>query len=114
MKRATTSPPFKAEEIAAALKAAPERADDSACGYDPNDPAAVGAAWENAFVSRSLPELREKLAVRRRGPQKAPLKTFTGVRLDADIVEAFKSTGKGWQTRLNGALRDWLKTHSPI
>ena len=35
------------------------------------------------------------------------------VRYDAEVVEAFKATGKGWQTRMNAALRDWLKTHSP-
>lgn len=35
------------------------------------------------------------------------------VRYDADVVEAFKATGKGWQTRMNAALRDWLKDHSP-
>ena len=35
------------------------------------------------------------------------------VHYDADVVEAFKATGKGWQTRMNAALRDWLKTHSP-
>ncbi|WP_397475413.1 BrnA antitoxin family protein [Pusillimonas sp.] len=33
------------------------------------------------------------------------------VRYDADIVEAFKAGGEGWQTRMNSALRDWLKTH---
>lgn len=33
------------------------------------------------------------------------------VRYDADIVEAFKATGDGWQTRMNDALREWLKTH---
>ena len=42
--------------------------------------------------------------------KKAPA---TAVRFDADILAAFKATGKGWQTRLNDALRDWLKTHSP-
>ena len=31
---------------------------------------------------------------------------------DADVVDAFKATGKGWQTRMNAALRDWLKAHS--
>ncbi|WP_372826928.1 BrnA antitoxin family protein [Polaromonas sp.] len=36
------------------------------------------------------------------------------VRYDAEVVEAFKATGKGWQTRMNAALRDWLKTHSPV
>jgi uncharacterized protein (DUF4415 family) len=33
------------------------------------------------------------------------------IRLSPDIVSAFKSTGKGWQTRINEALRDWLKEH---
>ena len=40
-------------------------------------------------------------------------KTSTTLRFDTDILAAFKSTGKGWQTRMNNALRDWLKTHSP-
>jgi len=41
-------------------------------------------------------------------------KKYTGLRLDQDIIETFKSTGSGWQTRINSALRDWLKTHSPV
>ncbi len=50
----------------------------------------------------------------RRGRPKAPQpKQALTVRYDADIVAAFKATGKGWQTRMNDALRDWLKTHSP-
>ena len=40
-------------------------------------------------------------------------KVFTGIRLDADVVDTFRATGKGWQTRMNAALRDWLRTHSP-
>ncbi|WP_412478962.1 BrnA antitoxin family protein [Azonexus sp. IMCC34839] len=40
-------------------------------------------------------------------------KVLVTARFDADIVESFKATGKGWQTRMNSALRDWLKTHSP-
>ena len=43
----------------------------------------------------------------------AETKQALTVRYDADIVAAFKATGKGWQTRMNEALRDWLKTHSP-
>jgi len=43
--------------------------------------------------------------LRRRGPQKAPTKVPTTVRLDPDVLEHFKSTGRGWQTRLNDALR---------
>lgn len=33
------------------------------------------------------------------------------VRYDADIIERFRATGEGWQTRMNNALREWLNTH---
>jgi len=35
------------------------------------------------------------------------------VRYDADIIERFRATGEGWQTRMNNALREWLSHHSP-
>jgi uncharacterized protein (DUF4415 family) len=28
------------------------------------------------------------------------------------VLEAFRSTGKGWQTRMNEALKEWLKEHA--
>lgn len=42
---------------------------------------------------------------RGRGPQAAPTKVLTSVRLDADILEFFKAQGRGYQTRINDALR---------
>lgn len=30
---------------------------------------------------------------------------------DADVLAALKATGKGWQTRVNDAMRDWVKAH---
>jgi len=33
------------------------------------------------------------------------------VRFDADVIDSFKLAGDGWQTRMNDALRDWLRTH---
>lgn len=33
------------------------------------------------------------------------------VRFDAEIIATFKNTGAGWQTKMNDALKDWLKTH---
>jgi uncharacterized protein (DUF4415 family) len=47
-------------------------------------------------------------------PRKGNPKVFTGIRLDVEVVDAFKATGKGWQTRINDALKDWLKTHSAV
>lgn len=53
--------------------------------------------------------------VRRRGrpvgSTAATRKSATTIRLDEEILSAFKATGQGWQTRINNALRDWLKTH---
>ena len=46
-------------------------------------------------------------------PKAETTKQALTVRYDAEVVEAFKATGKGWQTRMNAALKDWLKTHSP-
>lgn len=57
------------------------------------------------------PSLMKKLGVR--GAQKAPTKERITIRLSADVVQTFRATGEGWQARLDEALRDWLKTHSP-
>ncbi|MCG1054642.1 BrnA antitoxin family protein [Mycetohabitans sp. B5] len=52
------------------------------------------------------------VAKRPRGRPKAEEnKVFTAIRLDADLVDAFKATGKGWQTRVNAALRQYLAEH---
>ena len=42
---------------------------------------------------------------RGRGPQKAPTKVLTTVRLDADVLAFFKAQGNGYQTRINDELR---------
>jgi uncharacterized protein (DUF4415 family) len=54
----------------------------------------------------------KRLGARGRARLETP-KVSLSIRYDADIVEAFKSTGDGWQTRMNDALRDWLKEHQP-
>jgi uncharacterized protein (DUF4415 family) len=46
-----------------------------------------------------------------RGPQKAPTKKSIAIRLSQDVVENFKATGAGWQSRIDDALRSYLKEH---
>jgi uncharacterized protein (DUF4415 family) len=29
-------------------------------------------------------------------------------------MTAFKATGAGWHTRIDTALKDWVRTHSPV
>lgn len=68
--------------------------------YDPNDAAAVEAYWASAKIIR--------------GPGRPRLETpkkLLPIRYDLSIIEAFKATGKGWQTRMNDALRTYLEEH---
>jgi uncharacterized protein (DUF4415 family) len=58
-------------------------------------------------------ELLAVLPRRGRPPVDSP-RQAVNIRLAPDILSAFKSTGKGWQSRINDALRDWLKTHSQV
>jgi uncharacterized protein (DUF4415 family) len=41
---------------------------------------------------------------RGRGPQKAPTKIQVTLRLSPDVVKAFKSSGRGWQSRIDDTL----------
>lgn len=72
--------------------------------YDPNDPAAVAAYFAHATVRRQG----------QRGPGKKPKKVLLSVRYSSEVVDCFKATGEGWQARMDDALKDWLKTHSPV
>ncbi|MBK8537202.1 MAG: BrnA antitoxin family protein [Candidatus Competibacteraceae bacterium] len=61
-------------------------------------------------VTEVLPaSLLAKLGVR--GHQKTPTKERITIRLSAEVVTAFRATGKGWQTRMDAALRDWIQQH---
>ncbi|WP_026349874.1 BrnA antitoxin family protein [Bordetella sp. FB-8] len=33
------------------------------------------------------------------------------IRLSPGVLETFRASGAGWQTRIDAALRDWLRTH---
>ncbi|MFM8607523.1 MAG: BrnA antitoxin family protein [Hyphomicrobiales bacterium] len=50
-----------------------------------------------------------KVSVRRGRPPLDEPKISTTIRLDADIVSAFRAEGAGWQTRINDVLRSHLE-----
>ncbi|HPB89883.1 MAG TPA: BrnA antitoxin family protein [Rugosibacter sp.] len=56
--------------------------------------------------------LKKKLGVR--GAQKTPTKERITIRLSREVVNQFRESGEGWQTRVDAALQDWLKNHSPV
>ncbi len=74
------------------------------------------AQWsEEAMTpSEAIPHILGRLR-RPRGKQKTPTKRQLHIRLDADIVDWFKNAGpdeRGYQTRINQALREYVDRHS--
>lgn len=72
--------------------------------------------WTDEMFKQSvrfsgLPDsLRAKLRGR---PKAAVTKERITIRLSQEVVEQFRASGDGWQTRMDSALKEWLKTHSP-
>ena len=99
-KSKTTSKGSKQAQMAAALAAAP-----------PDGPP-TRINWSNAIrtsgggVAATIAELR-----RVRGKNKAPTKEQIAIRLDPEVLSAFRASGPGWQTRLNTVLKEWLAKH---
>ena len=46
-----------------------------------------------------------------RGAQKTPTKERITIRLSPEVIQRFRDTGDGWQTRVDLALKEWLKAH---
>jgi uncharacterized protein (DUF4415 family) len=58
--------------------------------------------------AEALPELAASIR-RGRGPNKAPTKKLVSLRLSPEVIEHFKATGDGWQSRIDETLRKVVK-----
>jgi uncharacterized protein (DUF4415 family) len=80
---------------------------------DEENPEWTAEDFRNAkpFLEWLPPETRAAVLRYRgqRGPQKEPTKELISLRIDRDVVEAFRASGAGWQTRANEALRVYAK-----
>jgi len=65
----------------------------------------------NEEVSSEEGKAAFRKAFKRGRPKSERTKIATTIRFDEDVLAAFKATGRGWQTRMNDALREWLKEH---
>jgi len=50
-------------------------------------------------------------AAKRRGPQRKPTKQPVSIRLSPEVLAYFKATGKGWQTRVDQVLKEYVAAH---
>jgi len=71
---------------------------------DPDD----APELSDAFFEQADEFVGERL-VKRGRPRAESRKVQLTVRYDAEVVEAFRATGAGWQARMNDALKEWLK-----
>ena len=102
-KRTTTSRAFSPSEIAAAKAAAPAKSTGSA-----------KVDWSRAIATPGGGVATTIAAIRRtRGPGKKPSKEQVAIRLDPEVLGAFRAGGAGWQTRVNAALKEWLAGQPP-
>ena len=77
-----------------------ENEQSTARDSDPDDaPDLSGDGWPEQFA---------KAKVRRGRPPEARPKVSTTIRLSPDVIDYFKTGGRGWQTRIDEALRDWI------
>jgi len=83
---------------------------------DPEDFEWTAAELKASKKINSLPRsLQQKLASRKtRGAQTAPTKISTTIRLSSEVVESFRATGAGWQTKIDLALKQWLEEHTLV
>jgi uncharacterized protein (DUF4415 family) len=69
---------------------------------DPDDAPDLSAQkWKKKLAATPVKRGRPKLEV---------TKVSTTIRLDADVLAKFRAQGPKWQSRMNDALRAWLKS----
>jgi uncharacterized protein (DUF4415 family) len=106
MKPESTSKRFPAsdEDRQALIDDAPDSASDPECPYDPADPAAVEAFWSDAVVQAPRGQREQHSVDGERG------KAVT-LHLSRPVLEYFRAGEKGWQRRIDLALRDYVENH---
>jgi len=88
---------------------------------DPDNPELTAEDFRRMRPLRDSPQMlaklleaSENLRAKKRGrPKLANPKVQVTLRLDADVVNAFKEDGRGWQGRINETLAKTVKRRKP-
>jgi uncharacterized protein (DUF4415 family) len=76
---------------------------------DPDDAPEITDKW-----TAEADLYRGKKLVRRGRPAGSGQKTQTTLRISKDVLEFFRATGPGWQTRMDNALRSGDEITKPV
>ena len=101
-KSKTTSQIFSPAQVAAAKAAAAPRGAPGKIDWT------HGVVTPGGGVAATISALRKA-----RGKNKNPTKQQVAIRLDPEVLAAFRAKGPGWQTRMNSILKEWLIEHQP-
>ena len=74
--------------------------------------AAAALADPDAVPFTNAEWAQAKPLVRRGRPLGSGTKAQVTLRLDVEVLERFKASGDGWQTRINDVLKSWVRTHA--
>jgi uncharacterized protein (DUF4415 family) len=112
MKSNTTSQklPANAKQWAEVLKAAPGRARKLTAKEQELYAGAVIVKGGGYQAVKAAVAIRRKQG--ERGEQVAPTKQLVSVRYSPEVLDFFRSTGAGWQTRMDDALKQFVARKS--
>ncbi len=87
--------------------------------YDDNPEWTTQQIAKARSASEVLPQIfgaqiAQEMLKPRGHPRATHSKERIDIRLSHEVVTHFKSSGDGWQTRIDSALKDWVRTHSAV
>ncbi|MFM6992373.1 MAG: BrnA antitoxin family protein [Rhodoferax sp.] len=88
----------------------------------PHTPDTDNPTWTNKDFAKARPAHEvlpgifspartESLLVPRGRPKAEITKIRVGIRLSPEVIDHFKASGDGWQTRIDAALRQFIAEH---
>jgi uncharacterized protein (DUF4415 family) len=86
--------------------------DDELTAFERGLLESIGQMKRGEFAAVHTPEQIMARRGRPMGSTKADTKVAVKLRLDPDVLAALRATGRGWQTRVNDTMREWVKTHT--
>lgn len=63
--------------------------------------------WDNAIITQNYTDLKSKLG----RPISDNPKQAVSIRFDSEVIAYFKAQGKGWQTAMNNALKEYIRAN---
>lgn len=74
----------------------------------------LGALPDEAIDVSDIPEISSDAEWVLAEPLGGGAKRLVSIRLDESVIDYFKSSGSGYQTRINAVLREYVRAHAHI